>query len=860
MFGKKKRSPVALVTGASIAALGALTPSVASAQAQESRVSDEIIVTAQKREQNIQDVPIAVTALSGNDLEQGGVADIRALQTLSASINLNSSQTESGGTTLRIRGVGTTGNNAGLESSVGVFIDGIYVSRPAIALGELLDVQQIEILRGPQGTLFGRNTSAGALTITTRAPSLTDFGAFGNITVGAIDGGDLASLASSQGGVNIPLVEDKLAIRFSAAARVRDGLLTSTDSMIEQNSRDRFQLRGQALWAPTDDISIRLIADYAEGNDDCCDAVILRETPFVASGSYALAGLGATGGVFASGFGALDSRTSNSRLFRDPGEQSGFSAQLDWDLGFADLTYIGATRNALAGHNVQESDFVQLNVFTVGGPDAVPAGFKNNGRTNYDSHELRLTGEAGRLTWLVGAYYGDESISTRGALSLGNQFQANVNANIYGALAGSGLTSIAAITGAFTPSFGAMGAAAFAANPAGFLASGASPTNAFAFNVFDQQGETTSVFTHNTLAVTDSLDITVGVRYVDESKHGVFTQPAASNPACTAILGNAAVFGAVPVFPIAAGFLCFPFARPAAPGSGVALFDRTFEDEELVYTANASYAFTDDVRAYASFTHGFKSGGFNLDPTAAGGTADPRFKSEKVDAFEVGVKSEFADGRIRANAAAFYSDIEDFQVLEFTGVQFQTFNVPSVEAKGAELELQAGLTEALGASLALTYSDAAYPSDCAPATASAVVRTLCGSKLTNAPEWVAIFGLNYDHPVGPNHRVFASGSARWEDDRRTSTQEFEVNATGPVRTTKVFGDIQEANTKVNLRFGFGSQDESWALELWGTNIFNEQTRNVTFNTPLRGFSAATNSRGAFLEEPAIYGVTIRANY
>lgn len=858
MFGKRKRSRVVLAAGASIAALGALAPDIAAAQ-DTSRVSDEIIVTAQKREQNIQDVPIAVTALSGNDIEQGGVADIRALQTLSASINLNSSQTESGGTTLRIRGVGTTGNNAGLESSVGVFIDGVYISRPAIALGELLDVQQIEILRGPQGTLFGRNTSAGALTVVTRSPSLTDFGAFGNISVGAIDGGDMASLASTQGGINIPIVEDKLALRFSAAARVRDGLLTSTVGGIEQNSRDRYQIRGQALWAPTDAISVRLIADYAEGNDNCCDAVILRETPFVAAGSYALAGLGANGGVLASGFGALESRTSNSQLFKDPGEQSGFSAQLDWDLGFADLTYIGATRNALAGHNIQESDFVGLNVFTVGGVGAVPAGLKNNGRTNYDSHEVRLTGEAGRLTWLVGAYYGEENISSRGALSLGDQFQANLNANIYGAFAGSGLTSIAAIEAALTPGLGAPTAAAFAANPAFIFAGGNSSTGAYAFNVFDQEGETTSVFTHNTLAITDSLDLTVGVRYVEESKHGVFTQPSAQNNACLAARANP-LSAALPVGPLAVAFLCFPFATPAIAGTSVALFDRTFEDEELVYTANLSYAFSDDVRAYGSFTHGFKSGGFNLDPTAAGGTADPRFSSEKVDAFEVGLKSELMDGRVRANIAAFFSDIEDFQVLEFTGVQFQTFNVPKVEAKGAEVELQAGLTDFLGASLAVTYSDAAYPTDCAPATASAVVRTLCGSTLTNAPEWVAIFGLNYDHPLGANHRVFASGSVRWEDDRRTSTQEYEVNATGPVRTTRVFNDIQEANSKTNLRLGFGSQDESWALEVWGTNIFNEQTRNVTFNTPLRGFTAATNSRGAFLEEPAIYGVTIRANY
>ena len=878
MFGKK-RNTFAILTGVSMAALGAATPAIAQAQ-EQARVSDEIIVTAQKRAQDIQDVPIAVTALSGDQLQRAGIQDIRALQTLSASFNLNSSQTESGGTTIRIRGVGTTGNNAGLESSVGVFIDGVYVSRPSVALGELLDVQQVEILRGPQGTLFGRNTSAGALTITTRAPSFDKFGAFGNMTFGEVDGRDLGSLASVQGGVNIPVIQDKLAFRVSAAARTRDGLLTTTatDSVNgrDQNTRDRYIIRGQALFAPTENITLRLIADYQEGNDDCCDAVILRETPLLPF--YAAAGLPANGGVAASGQSALESRTSNGQGFKDPGEQTGFSAQLDWDLGWSNLTYIGSTRNAEAGPNVQD-DFTGIRTYSVGGVTAAPGGYlrPNGGESDYTSHEIRLAGENGRLNWLVGGYYGTEDINTGGTLTLGSDFQRNLNANIYGAFAGSGLVGAPAITGFFTaaltPSLGAPTAAAvaagLAANPAAVFSGGASSTGAYATNVFTQNGETTSIFTHDTFSVTDKLDITVGARYVEETKDGRFQQLAASNPACAAANANPLTGALGGAGALAKGFLCFPFAVPVGLTNGLNLFNKTFKDDELVYTANASYAFTPNINGYASLTHGFKSGGFNLDPTAARDTdpsalintpADPRFKSEKVDSYEIGVKADLFDRRLRANVAVFTSEITDFQVLEFTGVQFQTFNVPKVQADGVEMELNGRVTDSLNASLAVTYTDARYPTDCAPATASPVIRTLCGSDLTNAPPLVSIFGLNYDHAVGANGRIFAAGSIRWEDDRRTSTQAYEVNATGPVRTTKVFNDIQEANSKTNLRFGYGAQDESWTVELWGTNIFNEQTRNVTFNTPLRGFTAATTSRGAFLEEPALYGVTIRANY
>lgn len=837
-----------LAFSGSMVALATATPAMAQVS------GEEIIVTATKREQDIQDVPIAVTALSANQLENAGVVDIRALQTLSPSINLNSTQTESGGTTMRIRGVGTTGNNAGLESAVGVFIDGVYISRPAIALGELLDIQQVEILRGPQGTLFGRNTSAGALTITTRAPDLQDFGAFGSMTAGSIADGDDIGLLSGQVGVNIPIVEDQFGIRIAAAGRVRDGLLTSTFDGADVNTRDRYMVRASALWQATPDLSFRFIADHQEGRDECCDAVILGESAIVAGGAYAAAGLPADGGAPASGWSAFDDRLSNSEGFNDPGEQTGYSLQADWDLSFASLTYIGSYRESESAPNVQNSDFTGLNVFSVGGATA-PGDNPNGGSTEYTSHELRLAGELGRLDWMIGYYTSTEDIDVLAELTLGSQFQANLNANIYALTGGpAGLTAL------LTPALGAGPAAAVAANPAFAYAGGASSTGAFARNLFTQHGESTSFFTHNTFAVTDRLDLTVGARYVEESKDGEFEQLASSNVACQNALLNPLTAATGLLGQVAVGYLCFPFAAPSTTPIAPEFSD-TFEDDELVYTVNASYAFTDDIRAYASFTHGFKSGGFNLDPTAARGGADPRFQSELVDAYEIGLKTELFDNRLRANFAVFSSEMEDFQVLEFTGVQFVTFNVPTVLADGAEMELFGSLTDNLSASLAVTYTDARYPEDCAPASAPITVRSLCGSPLTNAPELVSVLGFDYNSDISSDLRFFLSGSVRYESDRRTSTQAYNVPTSGPVRQNLLAYDIQDSNAKVNLRLGIGGQDQRWSMELWGTNIFNEQTRNVTFNVPLRGLdSLGTAARGAFLEEPAIYGVTLRANY
>lgn len=154
------------------------------AQAANQPVIEEVIVTATKRAQSVQEVPIAVTAISAESLERAGVQDLRDLSAVATSFNMNSSQTESQGSTLRIRGVGTTGNNIGLESAVGVFLDGVYLSRPGVALGDLMDIESIEVLRGPQGTLFGRNTSAGALNIRTKGPNFEETEGFANVTVG----------------------------------------------------------------------------------------------------------------------------------------------------------------------------------------------------------------------------------------------------------------------------------------------------------------------------------------------------------------------------------------------------------------------------------------------------------------------------------------------------------------------------------------------------------------------------------------------------------------------------------------------------------------------------------------------------
>lgn len=849
-------SCAAIVQGFPALAQQADSDAVAETVADDGRRLDTVTVNATRRAASIQDVPIAVTALDRDSLERAGIGDITDLPALSASFNMSNSNTQSGGSTLRIRGVGTTGNNVGLEGAVGVFLDGVYLSRPGVALGDLVDLDQIEVLRGPQGTLFGRNTSAGALSIRTKKPNLEEAEGFGNLTVGNYQS------VNVQAGVSLPLVADKLAVRVSGAINQRDGFMDSSDPNNPDGSlsQDRWMVRGQLYAEPSDNVNIRVIVDHSDTDDLCCDAVHL--SPSALLQVFPLAGLPANGGAPVVGFDdALDELTGNSLRFEDPSEQTGISAELNWDLGESNLTYIGSYREFESLPNIQESDFVSLDVFSVGGSTATTAASRAASGNQIDtmSHELRLQGTAfnDRLDWLVGAYYSEEDIQNDAVLTTGADYQAYAGARfltIPGIFQGFGGNPLLAMT-------------ASPANPQGVSSEGN-----YAHNRFLQSGESFSVFTHNVFSVTDKLDLTLGLRYIDESKDGSFDQVDANSPACQAIIGNV-VGGSIPAN-LAGGAValtCFANVAPADLPTSALLptprtYDETFEDEELVYTLKASYALSDDVNAYASISHGFKSGGFNLDPSAAvvlntaaiqQGIAtntpvapvfgDPSFDSEKVDSYELGIKADLLDGRARINAAAFVQELEDFQVLEFTGVQFVTFNVPTVESRGVEVEGQYLVTPDFALNGAVTYTDADYPDDCDDGVPTPTVSLLCGNSLTNAPDWVVLLGGQYSRDLtDAGHRGFLSASARYESDRRTSTQ-----ALLPDGSLNPF-DIQGDNTKIDLRAGITSPDETWTFEVWGKNITDEITRSVTFNIPL-----SVGARGGFTQDPATYGVTLR---
>lgn len=518
-------------------------------------------------------------------------------------------------------------------------------------------------------------------------------------------------------------------------------------------------------------------------------------------------------------------------------EQWGITGEIEFPLGDnADLIFIGSYRDFSSDENY-DSDFSGLDVFDV-----------DDLATNIETFtaELRIQGEAfdGALEWLVGGFYSDEQIASNIDFALGADYDLLGGGLFGGALGPAPLTFLNDLIDDGIPN-----------------GTGVSPAGTTATNVYAQSSESWSIFTHNTLSITDSLKATIGLRWSDESKTGGFTQTASNNPSCLSLLSGVGTISATvgpDLVPNVLGLGCFAFTAPALGADGELFplpreFNVPFKDDELIYTGKLSYEFAAPITAYLSFTHGYKSGGINLDITANTGGADPTFLSEEVDAYEFGIKGSFLDGALTANLAVFREEFSNFQVLEFTGAQFTTFNVAKANSSGFELETLIRPDDYLTINAGLTYTRARYPDDCDGGLTSPNVLALCGNSLTNAPDVVGIMGFNYDRDISNDLRAFLSGQVRVEADRRTSTQA--VNPADLAARQLVPFDVQDSNTQINLRAGLGSIDKSWTVELWANNLTNKITRGVTFNTVLR-----STSRSAFPQTPRTYGVTLRTEF
>ncbi len=863
-MSNKRKLGWLLLSGASVAAMGAMSPALA----QDDDVSEEIVVTATGRAAAIQDVPLAVTAIGGEQLENSGVQDLRDVTQVAPSLQMGTGQSNSSGTIARIRGIGTGSDNPGFEGAVGIFIDGVYRARAGAALADLPDLEGVEILRGPQGTLFGRNTSAGAISVVSAGPdfepSMYLEGLFG------ID--DLEETGARAGG-SIPL-SDTFAVRLDGSVRARDGYITDLISGQDINNRDRWSLRAQSMWDISPDASLRVIVDGSETNEVCCGITPLFYGT-TQGAIFAIMGPASTPAINAEGrnmtvspgfpglppIGAMPAQgPTPARSYAEDTEEFGISGQLDWDLGFANLTSITAWRDWEA---VRDQD-IDFNLIDIAYRDDLKVGFENF------TQELRLQGESGRLDWLVGLFYANETLDTTDTIRTGLHLSLYANAISIGA---TGCELYDSTLGDFdfafpfpppdpVPSLFACFAGPLLANA--YLTPNVAGQGQQA-DKWQVETESVALFTHNEISLADNLILTLGARYNHETKD-LGANLLSISPSCTSLQGINIFtdpFFALPADGI--GFInvlegagladlmniaCNPAINPISNG----LWSGAREENEWSGTASLAYHMSDDVMVYGGYSRGYKAGGFNVDRSgfavrpstvsvAALNVGQLAFEPEFTDSFELGVRSTVFGGTTTVNLTAFYQQISDYQLNAFNGFNFITRNVPDVVSQGVELEMATHPMDGLTISGGIVYTDAYYDSTVVFNTLVPAPNTVtAGDPLAFAPELVVTGAIAYEMPLGGNMRALFYVDGRYNSDYRVQT------------LNRLALTDNDAFAIFNGRIGIGPENERWSIELWGQNLTDEYFNVGAFAPPLQ------NSRVAFPNEPQTYGVTLRARY
>ncbi len=867
-FTQVLRGTASAVVLAGVAAIGvahAQDSAAAAAQEPETLTVDSIIVTAQKREQNLQDTPVVVTAVGAKLLQDTGVRDIKDLTILTPGLTVTSTTSEAS-TTARIRGIGTVGDNPGLESSVGIVIDGVYRPRNGVSFGDLGEMERIEVLKGPQGTLFGKNTSAGVINIMTKEPEF-GFGANGELTAGNYNAfGAAASVTGPLFG------SDKWAGRLYAAAREREGfnnVITGKGPSGEKHDADQnfYTVRGQLLFVPDDNSTFKIIADYTKRDENCCGAVQIRTGPTAAVvNALSQGGVGIANPADPFKRVAYSNRGAPQEI-----EDKGISLQADIDLPIGTLTSISAIRNWRIDSG-QDSDFTAADIT-----------YRAKDGTNYAefttfSQELRLAGSTERLNWLVGAFLADERLDNEANFRFGSDYEAYMStivlSGVAGALAPAGITVNQANSALFASQITA-------------LPYGSSFTAGTGLHdTYNQRSKTVALFTNNTLKITDAFDITVGLRYTAEEKDldtyqtgasnacGVLLTPAGQARVASTLVGRgvpAALFGTATgtsLVSTVVGNMCLPWANPLFNGRGT---KQSLSEREWTGTVKASYRLNPSVFTYASYARGYKGSGFNLDRTQSsnglpsGGVGvvpitDTSFPAEFVDSYEIGVKNTLFNRTVLFNVTGFYQKFSDFQLNTFLGTSFAVRSVEEVTSKGVDIDFLwftpvRGLTIQSGATYSKTeYGDQPIAND--PTNALVL---LPGSQMSFAPEWSASASISYEHSVGGSLKAKYNVGGKYSSEYNTGSDLF------PFKQQKAF-------PLLNARVGLGDADDKWAVELWAQNLLDKNYYQVVFNGPLQGSSglSATNkvynpandtlTYDAFLGAPRTYGVTLRSKF
>jgi outer membrane receptor protein involved in Fe transport len=873
-----------------VAAAGLVFSTSASAQDEDS-IFEEIVVTAQKRRQNIMEVPLAVSAVTGRQMEEASIKDIFDLQQNVPGLIAGQSQTATT-SNFAIRGIGSTSNNFGVESAVGLYVDGVYRSRQSSIINDLVDIERVEVLRGPQGTLFGKNTPAGAISISSVRPG-QELDAFVDVTFGDL------SLVKLSAGANIP-INDDLAFRGTVFSSQRDGYgddLVFGDDVY--NDKDRFGTRLQLFYEPSDDLNIRIIADYSEIDETCCfttsfvDGLVKRSTlnfPDDAGSDTAFLQFGGTiftdypyppplidgirlgipQGTLITGVSPEDNLTAYSFLPISQNEDSGLSVEINktFDSGMT-FTSISAYRSFETFDHI-DADFADVDLLTR----------DNSAEQSSFSQEFRLAGEFGSGShYVFGAYYFAQEID-QVTDTFGTPFL-----EIYL----NGTPDVVDATTLINTVFG-ISQAVYAGLPGGPFPSPYLPA-ALAFtpgsgnsqdNILqDQDGY--AVFGQIDFAINDDFTLTLGARYTDETKDidARFTQGVPLGGPIPDF-GGLALWGCIltACHPDAPAFnpadLLLPstlatFNSFSVGGWGTYLFPPiqprpdladSLADDQVTGTAKLSWFVNDTSMVYLSYATGFKSGGTNTERISP--AFDSIFQAETSESFEIGFKGDI--GPVRLAVTVYDTTFDDFQASTFTGTGFNLQNAGTIENQGVELEMLYRPTDSTDIQLIYAHNEVDItsfengtcygvyefhtgivdPGTLVPENLQqALGSQICdksGTPAADNPEDRLFLSIQQEINLSSNTNMIA----------RIEYSHFSEQFTDS--TLDPFG-VQDDFQIVNASIAFNIDSWNSTFKLWARNLTDERYNHGTFDAPFQ-----SGRMNAYPSEPSTFGVSFRKNF
>ncbi len=812
-----------------VAAVAASASYDASAEENYDFALEEVVVTAQKRAQSLQDVPISVSAVNEDQMRNAGIESIQDVKMLVPTLNIYTTGMPTR-TSIKIRGAGTNAADPSLEPSVGVFVDGVYMPRTVYGLSDLVDVERIEVLMGPQGTLYGKNTNAGVLSVTTKGAP-TELEGSAEATMGNYNKRD------ARFSIGAP-INDELGYRFGAVVRNRDGIMKDINSGEDYNEIDKQSYRGQLFWEPGEQLSVRAIGYYSKSQGST--AVTDNNFDSGSSNPLQLGNLGTLQLIadLIPGTGAIDTVDDNYKASVDVVDDTklevkGGSVQLEYYLAN------GVTFTSISSYQEWEMSGFESDV------DSTPLDLLSTlSQTSDESfgQEFRFTSAGGEtIDWLGGFYYfnSDMEIGSKDVPFATFGADMAVADPVFDAFSGGAWTSLP---------------------PAGLNFSG-SAGHSFT-NWSNHQSESVALFGQTTWNITDTTNITLGLRYAKEEKDfemqsNAYDATGTSYEDIGGLLGGAqhlnALFSGVCQLKTAPDLACSPI-----------MLEDDMSDGNITGMISVNH-FIGDTMIYATVATGTKSGGFNGNfgdiPLA-----DRSYDTEKTINYEIGVKLDgLLGGRARVNLAYFYTEYEDFQTTVFNAslAAFLTDNAGMQVTKGVNIDATVMLTENLTLTAAIEYLDARYKdyegANCHPlADVDFMFRDdadprnnnvcdLSGERLEFAPYWSGTVTANYVFPLDNGAGLYGNINANFKSDHWAVTDRAPYGI--------------QRNEQVSARIGWSN--DNWDVSIWARNLTNHHYKTMTVeNTGAAAiwgpFLGATRlDTYSWANDPRTYGITAR---